>query len=136
MLFRSLLQGTPALQLVELAHGKLQQKREDLLASLQGDLSARHLFVLGHIHAHIETLHAELAQLDRYLLDAMQPVAWAHCLLQTIPGIDQIGAALILIEIGDDVSRFGCAERLASWAGLCPGNNESAGKRKSGRIGQ
>ena len=61
--------------------------------------------------------------------------AWAHGLLQTIPGIDQIGAALILIEIGDDVSRFGCAERLASWAGLCPGNNESAGKRKSGRIG-
>ena len=130
-----LLQGMPALQLVELAHGKLQQKREDLLASLQGDLSARHLFVLGHIHAHIETLHAELAQLDRYLLDAMQPYAWAHGLLQTIPGIDQIGAALILIEIGDDVSRFGCAERLASWAGLCPGNNESAGKRKSGRIG-
>ena len=64
----------------------------------------------------------------------MQPYAWAHRLLQTIPGIDAIAAALILIEISDDMSRFGCAERLAAWAALCPGNNESAGKRKSGRT--
>ena len=130
-----LIEGKPVEQLLALAHGNMRSKREDLLASLQGDLSARHLFVLGRIHAHIETLHIQLAQLDRYLLDAMQPYAWAHGLLQTIPGIDRIGAALILIEIGDDMSRFGCAERLASWAGLCPGNNESAGKRKSGRTG-
>ncbi len=130
-----LIEGKPVEQLLALAHGNMKSKREDLLASLQGDLSARHLFVLGQIHAHIETLHTQLAQVDRYLLDAMQPYAWAHGLLQTIPGIDRIGAALILIEIGDDMSRFGCAERLASWAGLCPGNNESAGKRKSGRTG-
>lgn len=130
-----LIEGKPVEHLLALAHGNMKSKREDLLASLQGDLSARHLFVLGQIHAHIETLHAELAKLDRYLLDAMQPYAWAHDLLQTIPGIDRIGAALILIEIGDDMGRFGCAERLASWAGLCPGNNESAGKRKSGRTG-
>jgi transposase len=130
-----LIEGRPVEHLLALAHGNMKSKREDLLASLQGDLSARHLFVLGQIHAHIETLHAELAKLDRYLLDAMQPYAWAHDLLQTIPGIDRIGAALILIEIGDDMGRFGCAERLASWAGLCPGNNESAGKRKSGRTG-
>ena len=123
-----LIEGKPVEQLLALAHGNMKSKREDLLASLQGDLSARHLFVLGHIHAHIETLHSELAQIDRYLLDAMQPYAWAHGLLQTIPGIDRIAAALILIEIGDDMSRFSCAERLASWAGLCPGNNESAGK--------
>ncbi len=117
-----------------LARGKLQQKREDLGASLEGDLSARHLFVLGHIHAHIETLQREIAQIDSYLLAAMQPYAWAHRLLQTIPGIDEIAAALILIEVGDDMGRFGCAERLASWAALSPGNNESAGKRKSGRT--
>ena len=121
-------------QLLALARGRLQLKREDLAASLEGDLSARHLFVLGHLHTHIETLQSELAALDAYLLDAMQPYAWAHRLLQTIPGIDAIAAALILIEIGDDMSRFGCAERLAAWAALCPGNNESAGKRKSGRT--
>ena len=117
-----------------LARGSLKRKREELQASLEGDLSARHRFVLGHIHAHIESLERELATLDAYLFEAMQPYAWAHRLLQTIPGIDALAAALILIEIGDDMSRFGCAERLAAWAALCPGNNESAGKRKSGRT--
>ena len=121
-------------QLLALARGRLRLKREDLTAALDGELSARHLFVLGHIHAHIEALRTELADIDAYLLEAMQPYAWAHGLLQTIPGIDEIAAALILIEIGDDMGRFGCAERLAAWAALCPGNNESAGKRKSGRT--
>ncbi len=55
-------------------------------------------------------------------------------LLQTLPGIDLMGAAMLLVEIGADMSVFGSAQRLASWVGMCPGNNESAGKRKSGRI--
>jgi transposase len=55
-------------------------------------------------------------------------------LLQTIPGIDIQGAAMMLVQIGADMTVFGSAERLASWVGICPGNNESAGKRKSGRI--
>ena len=130
----ALIQGQPIEHMLSLARGKLQQKREDLSASLEGDLSARHRFVLGHLHAHIETLQREIAEIDRYLLSAMLPYAWAHHLLQTIPGIDEIAAALILIEIGDDMGRFACAERLASWAALSPGNNESAGKRKSGRT--
>ena len=54
--------------------------------------------------------------------------------LQTIPGVDQIGAAMLLVEISADMSAFGSAERLASWVGICPGNNESARKRKTGRI--
>ena len=130
----ALIEGKSIGHMLGLARGKLKQRMEDLGASLEGDLSARHLFVLGHIHAHIETLQRELADIDRYLLAAMQPYAWAHQLLQTIPGIDEIAAALILIEIGDDMGRFGCAERLACWAALSPGNNESAGKRKSGRT--
>ena len=131
----ALIEQKPIEYMLGLARGKLKEKRDDLSASLEGDLSARHLFVLGHIHAHIETLQREIAEIDRYLLTAMQPYAWAHELLQTIPGIDQIAAALILIEIGDDMARFGSAERLACWAALSPGNNESAGKRKSGRTG-
>lgn len=130
----ALIEGKSIDHMLGLARGQLKHKREDLSASLEGDLSARHLFVLGHLHAHIETLQGELAEIDRYLLAAMQPYAWAHQLLQTIPGIDQIAAALILIEIGDDMSRFGCAQRIASWAALSPGNDESAGKRKSGRT--
>jgi len=131
---KGLIEGRDIGSLLDLARGALKLKRDDLQAALDGDLSARHLFVLRHIHTHIESLQRELADIDAYLLAAMQPYALAHGLLQTIPGIDAIGAALILIEIGDDMGRFGCAERLAAWAALCPGNNESAGKRKSGRT--
>ncbi len=53
--------------------------------------------------------------------------------LQTIPGIDKMGAAMLLVEIGDDMAAFGTAEKLASWAGVCPGNHESAGKRVAGK---
>ena len=117
------------------ARGALKNKTEALAASLDGELTGRHLFVLKHIHAHIEMLEQELADIDAYLMQAMQPYAWAHELLQTIPGIDRIAAALILIEIGDDMTRFGSPRSLACWAALSPGNNESAGKRKSGRTG-
>jgi transposase len=132
---KALIAGQPIEQMLGLARGKLKQKTDELGASLDGDLSARHLFVLGHIEAHIETLQRELAEVDLYMLTALQPYAWAHELLQTIPGIDQIAAALILIEIGDDMARFGRAQSLACWAALSPGNDESAGKRKSGRTG-
>ena len=132
---KGLIEGDDTAGLLDMARGALKLKRDDLQAALDGDLSARHLFVLKHIHAHTLSLQRELAEIDAYLLAAMQPYALAHGLLQTIPGIDEIGAALILIEIGDDMTRFGCAERLASWAALCPGNNESAGKRKSGKTG-
>jgi transposase len=131
---KGLIAGEPMHELLDLARGKLKQKREDLCASLDGDLSERHLFVLKHIQTHIEAMQTELEQIDAYLLTAMQPYAWAHQLLQTIPGIDQIAAALIVVEVGDDMARFGSAARLACWAALSPGNNESAGKRKSGRT--
>lgn len=131
-----LIDGKPINELLNMARGRLKLKREDLQAALDGDLTARHKFVLKHIHAHIDILDHDLAELDAYLLGAMAPYQWAHRLLQTIPGIDQIASALILIEIGDDMTRFGSPDRLAAWAALCPGNNESAGKRKSGRIGK
>jgi transposase len=131
---KALIAGQPMEQMLSLARGRLKQKREELGASLDGDLSARHLFVLAHIEAHIETLQRELAELDSYMLNALQPYAWAHALLQTIPGIDEIAAALILIEIGDDMARFGRPQSLACWAALSPGNDQSAGKRKSGRT--
>jgi transposase len=130
----ALIAGQSIEQMLGLARGKLKQRREELGASLDGDLSARHLFVLGHLEAHIETLQREIAEIDSYMLAALQPYAWAHELLQTIPGIDEIAAALILIEIGDDMARFGRAQSLACWAALSPGNDESAGKRKSGRT--
>jgi transposase len=129
-----LIHGKPISALLDMAHGKLKAKREDLQAALDGELTARHLFMLKHLHVHIDALDQQLAELDAYLLEAIAPYQWAHRLLQTIPGVDQIASALILIEIGDDMTRFGCADRLAAWASLCPGNNESAGKRKSGKT--
>ena len=131
-----LIEGKSIAALLDMARGRLKLRRDDLQAALDGDLSARHRFILEHIHEHIEILERSLAKLDTYILAAMAPYQWAHRLLQTVPGIDQIASALILIEIGDDMTRFGSADRIAAWAALCPGNNESADKRKSGRIGK
>ena len=82
---------------------------------------------------HIEQLEQRIARMDRYLLDALKDHGPLLDLLETIPGVDRRGAAMLLVEIGTEMSVFGSAERIASWVGICPGNNESAGKRKSGR---
>ena len=129
-----LLGGEEPSALIALAKGRLKDKREELRLALDGELSARHLFVLQSLQGHIRQLEAQLDELDGYLIAAMAPYRWAWELLQTIPGIDAIAAALILVEIGADMSRFGSADRLASWAALCPGNHESAGKRQSGKT--
>lgn len=128
-----LIDGLPPEQLILLA-GRLRAPRDALLASLDGDLSPRHILLLTQLRAHVRHLEERLAKLDAYLIEAMAPYEWAFKLLQTLPGLDEIGAAMILVEIGDDLARFGSAERFASWAALCPGNNESAGKRKSGKT--
>src|ERR1700740_1696928 len=129
-----LIAGSTPEQLSALGRGKLKSTGEVLEAAMDGDRSPRHRLVLTIILNHLRYLQQELARLDRYLIAAMKPYAWAWRLPQTTPGIDEIAAAMILIEIGDNVHRFGSPSRLASWAALCPGNNESAGKRKSGKT--
>ena len=131
---RGLIEGQTEAVLLSHARGALKRKTAELAASLDGDLSERHLFVMRHLSDSIEQMQRQLADIDAYLMAAMQPYAWAHNLLQTIPGIDEIAASLILIEIGDDMARFASPERLACWTALSPGNHESAGKRKSGRT--
>lgn len=128
-----LIDGVAPAELIQLG-GRLKAPREALLASLDGDLSARHRWVLEEIRAHLRELDAHLEKIDAYLRDAMVPYAEAWVRLQTLPGVDEMAAAMILIEMGEDLSRFGTAERLASWAALCPGNHESAGKKKSGKT--
>lgn len=115
--------------------GRLRATREELFEALQPEeLSAKHRFVLNEIMAHIEYLEATMARFEQELLDGLAPWQPQMSLLQTVPGIDRMGAAMLLVEIGTDMDSFGSAERLASWAGICPGNNESAGKRKRGRT--
>ena len=133
-MIEGLIAGKPIEQLAEMAKGVMRHKRDVLELSLEGELTARHRLVLEHVQSHNRYLEAELAKLDAYLIEAMEPYRDYWQLLQTIPGIDQISAAMILIEIGDDLSAFANAKHLASWAALCPGNHESAGKRKTGKT--
>jgi transposase len=133
-MIQGLIAGHPLHTLAKIGDRRLRASAEELQLSLEGELSERHRFVLKRLETHIQFLEQQLAELDRTLLDAMQPYAWALRLLQTIPGIDQISAALILVETGDDLTVFGSADRFASWAALCPGNHTSAGKSKSGKT--
>lgn len=115
--------------------GRLRASREELFEALSTEqFSAVHRFVADEIMQHIEQIEQRVARLDQYLLQGLMAYEPQLRLLQTIPGIDLQGAAMLLVEIGADMGPFGSAERLASWVGICPGNNESAGKRKSGHI--
>lgn len=133
-MIEGLIAGRTPAELAALGRGKLKSSDQVLQAAMDGELSPRHRLVLSTAFNHLRYLEQQLAQLDRYLFEAIKPYAWAWHLLQTIPGIDKISAAMILIEIGVDMQRFGSASRLASWTALCPGNHETAGKRKSGKI--
>lgn len=121
-------------EVLMLAGNRLKADRTELLDALDGELTADHRFVLHELIAHVEELERRIDRFDQYLLDQLAPYRSTLALMQTIPGIDAVGAALLLVEIGNDMSAFGSVDRLASWVGICPGNNESAGKRKTGRI--
>ena len=131
---KALIAGLPMSDILDRA-GRLRATRADLFEALQPEeLSPSHLFVLTEVMAHIEYLEAMMARFETTLLDGLEAWQPQLILLQTIPGIDTMGAAMLLVEIGPDMATFGNAQRLASWVGICPGNNESAGKRKSGRT--
>jgi transposase len=130
---KALIGGKPLPAVLDLA--RLRASRADLFEALQPeDLSQAHLFVLGETMAHIEELEALLGRFEQELLKGLSAWQTELVLLQTIPGIDVMGAAMLLVEISAEMQNFGSAERLASWVGICPGNNESAGKRKTGKT--
>lgn len=131
---KAIIAGYAPHEVLELASNRLKASREELFDALQGELTASHCFVLDELMRHIEEIEARIARFDARLLQGLGDQHNALALLQTLPGVDLIGAAMLLVEIGCDMDAFGSAERLASWVGICPGNNESAGKRKSGRV--
>ena len=131
---KALIAGQPPHAVLKLASRRLKAAREEILDALQGELTPSHRFVLDELMRHIEEIEARIARFDARLLAELESEHNTLALLQTIPGVDLIGAAMLLVEIGTDMDAFGSAERLASWVGICPGNNESAGKRKSGRV--
>lgn len=131
---KAIIAGQPPHAVLKLASRRLKAAREEIFDALQGELTASHRFVLDELMRHIEEIEARIARFDARLLAELESEHNALALLQTIPGVDLIGAAMLLVEIGTDMDAFGSAERLVSWVGICPGNNESAGKRKSGRV--
>jgi transposase len=121
--------------LAALAKGRLRAKLPALREALAGRFRTEHHGLLvAQILAHIDYLDETIAVLSARIQQVTAPFAEQVALLDTIPGVDQRAAEVIVAEIGPDMDQFPTAAHLASWAGVCPGNNESAGKRKSGRT--
>lgn len=131
---KAIILGQSPNEVLQFASKRLKASREEIFDALQGELTDSHRFVLDELMRHIEEIEARIARFDARLLEGLKGERNTLALLQTLPGVDLIGAAMLLVEIGSDMEAFGSADRLASWVGICPGNNESAGKRKSGRV--
>jgi transposase len=121
-------------QLADLARGRLREKVPALQLALHGRVTDHHRFLLQLHLEHVTHLDALIGQLGGRIEEVMAPFAPAVEQLTTIPGVSQRVAETVVAEIGTDMERFPTADHLASWAGMCPGNNESAGKRRSGRT--
>jgi len=121
-------------QLARLAHRRIKAPPEALREALRGRVTRHHRFLLRlHLHQ-IDAIDKMIADIDREVDALVEPFRTTVLLLTTIPGVDELSAGVILAEIGRDMSRFPTAGHLISWAGLCPKNDESAGKRRPTRM--
>ena len=144
-MIRALIAGeTDPIKLAALADGRIKASPQELREALRGRVRDHHRFLL-HLHLqHIEFADAAILDIDRNVaalitrmdqeVEAGRTFQTLIALLITIPGIDVLAARIILSEIGPDMNRFPTAGHLLSWAGLCPRNDESAGKRRSTRL--
>jgi transposase len=121
-------------RLADLTSGRLKATRAQLLEALHGRVTAHHRFILKLHLTHIAALDTAVADVEARIREALAPFRAAVSLLMTMPGVSETAAAVILSEIGDDMSKFPSAGHLLSWAGLCPRLDESAGKRRSTRT--
>lgn len=134
-MLRSIVEGdTDPKLLAALAKGRLRHKRQELEKALCGRVRAHHRFLLAEQLSQIDYLDEAIERMTKEIGDQLRPFEMEIRLLDTIPGISTRMAEDLIAEIGWDMSRFPTARHLASWAGLCPGNNESAGKRYSGKT--
>lgn len=135
LMLRALIQGksTPQ-EMAELAKKKLRSKIPELELALEGRVEEHHRFLLKLQLDRVEAIEADLATLEQRIEEKLHPYKEQRILLDEIPGVDSTLAAVIIAELGIDMSVFQSVSQLASWAGVCPGNNESAGKRKSSRV--
>jgi transposase len=120
--------------LASLAHRRIHASVDELEAALRGRVTKHHRFLLKLHLDQIDAIDAALARIDEEVSANVEPFRAATQMLSTIPGISTLSAEVIVAEIGIDMSRFETAGHLISWAGLCPKNDESAGKRRSNRM--
>ena len=125
---------TDATMLAELARGKLRAKIPALKEALEGRFDSEHALIVSQILAHLDFLDEAIDRLSAEIEERIAPFARERDLLMTIPGVKQRTAEVLIAEIGVDMTAFPTPKHLASWAGVCPGNNESASKRRSGRT--
>ncbi len=120
--------------LAQLTHGQLRDKVPQLEHALSGRVGAHQRFMLAEQLAHIDALDASLERLSTEIAERMRPFDELIERLDAIPGVGRTIAEVLLAEIGADMTRFPTANHLVSWAGMCPGHNESAGKKRSGKT--
>ena len=118
-------------EVTALAHWRLQPKIEELKNALEGRITAHHRFMIELSLGHMQYIEQQILRLDEEIHRHLAPYQKQVELLQTIPGIGEQASASILAEIGPDMSPFDDEGKLASWSGICPGSNESAGKKFS-----
>lgn len=118
--------------LADLARGRLRQKLPALRDALQGRFDTQHALIVGQILAHLDFLDESIQALSEEIEVQIAPFAPALELLCTIPGVARRSAEVIIAETGGDMTAFATAKHLASWAGMCPGNHQSAGHRRTG----
>ena len=121
-------------QLLSMVHGRVKADRKDIEQALTGYVTDHHRLMLKMIWDNMARLEVTLAEVDHAIENATLSLGIELDLLQQIPGVGKNGAIGIIAEIGVDMGQFPDHRHLASWAGMCPGSNQSAGKNKSGRI--
>ncbi|HXJ79316.1 MAG TPA: IS110 family transposase, partial [Candidatus Methylomirabilis sp.] len=134
-MLEALVQGTtdPGV-LADLARGKLRKKLPALRAALAGRFRSHHAFLASQLLAHVDYLDEAITTVSAEIEARLAPFATALAQLDTIHGVATRTAEVLIAELGVDMTRFPSDRPLASWAGLCPGNHESAGKHKSGKT--
>jgi transposase len=120
--------------LADLAKGRLREKHAALEQALTGRFTAHHRFMLVQHLSHIDYLDEQIAKLDAEIADQIRPFQAAVDRWDQLPGINQRGGQVVVAEVGADLKPFADSAHLASWGGMCPGNQESAGKRQSGKT--
>ncbi len=135
MMLQGLLEGsTDASDLANLALGKLREKRTELERALRGRVKEHHRFLVAEQLCHLDFLDQAIKRVGEEIARQMSPFQEAVERLKTIPGVSDRVAEVIVAEIGVDMSRFPTAHHLASWAGMCPGNNQSGGRRRNAKT--